>query len=163
MKKQPEIIVGWREWVALPQLGVPAVKAKIDTGARTSALHADAIEPYTDTRGRRRVAFVVHPLQGDTSVEIACAADLVERRRITDSGGHAELRYVVRTDLALGGLVWPIELSLAGRDAMRFRMLLGRTALSGHAIINPSRSHLTGTDLSGIYPVRKPGRKSKPR
>lgn len=162
MRTQPKISVGWREWVALPQLGVPAVKAKLDTGARTSALHAEAIEPYTDAHGRRRVAFVVHPVQGNTSVAIACSADVVDRRRITGSGGHAELRYVVRTDLALGGQIWPIELSLAGRDAMRFRMLLGRTALAGRVIIDPGRSLLTGADLAAVWTSAKPGRKIKP-
>ena len=139
MGKMAKITLGWREWVALPQLGVAAVRAKIDTGARTSALHADAIELFS-MRGRERVRFLVHPAPGVPV--LACTADLLDRRRITDSGGHAEMRYVIRTDVCLGGVTWPIELGLATRPAMRFRMLLGRTAVQGRFVIDPSKSYV---------------------
>lgn len=150
MKRTPGITAGWREWVALPQLGIPAVKAKLDTGARTSALHAHDIEVFTEN-GVQRVRFTVHPVQRNTSVSLTCVADVADRRRITDSGGHAESRYLIETELALGGAVWPIKLSLTNRDPMRFRMLLGRTAMRGHMVVDPGRSFVTGAQLENPY------------
>ena len=137
------ITIGWREWVALPELGIPSIKAKVDTGARTSSLHPAEIEPFSEG-GRERVRFRVHPLQETTSVEIVCEADVVDFRRITNSGGQSEERYVIRTPIRVGSEIWPIEISLSNRETMTFRMLLGRTALRGHLLIDAGRSHMTG-------------------
>jgi hypothetical protein len=139
----PRIDVGWREWLALPELGIPAIKAKIDTGARTSALHGFRVAPFC-RRGTDMVRFDIHPLQARTDVMISCAAALVDRRWVSDSGGHRELRYVISTLLRLGDDEWPIEVSLTDRDPMRFRMLLGRTAMHGRLTVIPDASYLLG-------------------
>jgi hypothetical protein len=135
--------VGWREWVRLADLGVAAIKAKIDTGARTSVLHAFAIEPF-----RREddlwVRFEVHPLQRSSAVRIKCEAPAVGERAVRNSGGQVERRYIIETSLMIGERAWPIELALANRDQMGFRMLLGRTALDGKAVVEPGRSYLVG-------------------
>lgn len=135
--------IGWREWVRLADLGVAAIKAKIDTGARTSALHAFAIEPFRRT-GRLWVRFEVHPLQRSGTVKIRCEAPAIDERAVRNSGGQVERRYIIETSIVLGNRSWPIELALANRDQMGFRMLLGRTALEGRALIEPGRSFLAG-------------------
>jgi hypothetical protein len=135
--------VGWREWVRLADLGVAAIKAKIDTGARTSALHAFAIEPFR-RGGALWVRFEVHPMQRSNAVKIKCEAPAIDERAVRNSGGQVERRYIIETHLMLGDRSWPIELALANRDQMGFRMLLGRTALEGRALIEPGRSFLAG-------------------
>jgi len=135
--------VGWREWVRLADLGVAAIKAKIDTGARTSALHAFAIEPFR-LAGTVWVRFEVHPIQRSSSVKIKCEAPAIDERAVRNSGGLVERRYIIETRLMLGDRAWPIELALTNRDQMGFRMLLGRTALEGRALIEPGRSYLIG-------------------
>jgi len=138
-----DLTIGWREWVALPDLGLPAIKAKIDTGARTSALHAFYVEPFT-SGGQPRVRFGIHPLQRRKSPVLHCEAPLLDRRRVSDSGGHHELRYVIETSLTLGPESWPIEVTLTNRDTMVFRMLIGRTGLPKRTAIEPAKSYLTG-------------------
>ena len=135
--------VGWREWVRLTDLGVAAIKAKIDTGARTSALHAFAIEPFRRS-GALWVRFEVHPLQRSSTVKIKCEAPAVDERSVRNSGGLVERRYIIETRLMLGDRAWPIELALANRDQMGFRMLLGRTALKRGVLVEPNRSFLAG-------------------
>jgi hypothetical protein len=141
----PSLLLGWREWVALPGLGLPAVKAKIDTGARTSTLHAFYLESYRH-RGERWVRFGVHPLQRRTDVVVHCTAPVLDRRTVRDSGGHRERRYVVATEVRIGTALWPVEMTLTNRDSMLFRMLLGRTAMRGRVRIDPGRSFLCGRE-----------------
>ncbi|MBK1717071.1 ATP-dependent zinc protease [Thiocystis violacea] len=135
--------LGWREWLALPDLGLTLVKAKIDTGARTSTLHAFYVDTFR-RRGRLHARFGVHPLQRRTDVVIHGEAPVIDQRRVSDSGGHREERYVIQTRLSLTGQEWPIEVTLTNRESMLFRMLLGRTAVAGRALVDPDRSFLAG-------------------
>lgn len=140
LRKYPYI--GWREWVSLPGLGIQHIKAKVDTGARTSALHAFSLKPFED-EGKKKISFEIHPLQHDTTQVIACVADVVDRRLVTDSGGHEEERYVIQTPITIALQTWPIEITLTERENMLFRMLLGRSALRKRFIVNPARSFIT--------------------
>ncbi len=137
------INLGWREWVALPDLDIPRLKVKVDTGARTSCLHTFRTEPYTEN-GERRVRFWVHPVQNNLHHVVECDAAVLDERTVSDSGGHRELRLVINTRLVIGETVWPIEMTLTNRDSMRFRMLLGRTAMAGRSVIFPEASYLAG-------------------
>lgn len=142
-----EKVLGWREWVSLPELGITWIKAKVDTGARTSALHAFELEPFK--RGDKDwVRFSVHPLQGESDTVIQCESPVLERRDVTDSGGHLENRPVIETELVLGSLSKRIELTLTDRDTMRFKMLLGRTAMRPNLLVYPSQSFKLGGSAS---------------
>lgn len=140
--RNDKIVLGWREWVALPELGLDKIKAKVDTGARTSALHAFELRTFSD-RGVARVEFKMHPNQRDTETVVVCTADIKDERVVTDSGGHKEMRCVIETPVRIGAQTWPIELTLTSRDDMLFRMLLGRTAMQGRVVVDPSRSYLS--------------------
>ena len=135
--------LGWREWVSLPDLGLSKIKAKVDTGARTSALHAYFVEPYEDGE-ILRVRFGVHPIQGDEETSIICDAPVFEERQVTDSGGHTESRFFIQTSLLIGATQHNIEMSLTNRDTMKFRMLLGRTSLKGQFSVDPELSFCSG-------------------
>jgi hypothetical protein len=148
-------VTGWREWVALPALGIPAIKAKIDTGARTSALHTFDLETFADN-GLEYARFRLHPLQKRTDIELTCIAPVLEQRIVRDSGGHAEERLVIRSDIVLGSMNWPIEITLTNRDDMMFRMLLGRSALRGaELIVDPAASYRFGRKLARVYKQHK--------
>ena len=143
-------MLGWREWVALPELKLAKIKAKIDTGARSSALHAFAIEPYRKG-GQRWVMFAIHPLQKNCDVAIECHAPVKDRRMVTDSGGHKQRRYVIETPLVLWQSVIRAEMTLTNRDTMRFRMLLGRTAMDARFVIDAGASYLQGSPDKDEY------------
>jgi hypothetical protein len=136
-------ILGWREWVTLPELNIKHIKAKIDTGARSSALHAFAIEPY-QKHNQPWVMFAIHPEQNNTELVIECHAAVKDRRIVSDSGGHKQRRYVIETQLLLGSAVINAEMTLTNRDSMLFRMLIGRTTLNDRFMINSSASFCQG-------------------
>lgn len=135
-------VVGWREWIGLPSLGVDKIKAKVDTGARTSALHAHRITKFTKDNATY-VRFFVHPTQRKKRPEIECTALVVDERNVKNSGGKATKRFVIRTQIKVGDATWPIELTLTNRDEMGFRMLLGRQAVRRRFLVDPGRSYVT--------------------
>lgn len=139
----PKPVIGWREWIALPELGIDRIKAKVDTGARSSSLHA-----YDFRRFRRGgiswVRFRVHPVQRNHRVTVEAEARVIGQRKVRTSSGHDSLRWVVETDAMIGGERWPIEITLTRRDSMGFRMLLGRQAVRGHFMVDPGRSFING-------------------
>ena len=145
-QKKPLPVVGWREWLSLPDLGIQAIKAKIDTGARSSAIHAFDIKTRS-LRGRTRLRFKVHPYQHNSHETWESEAYVIDKRHIRNSGGSTELRYVILTTAQLGEYEWPIELTLTNRDVMGFRMLLGRQAVRGRFLIDPRRSFLVSRAL----------------
>jgi hypothetical protein len=136
-------LIGWREWVCLPELGIKYLKAKIDTGARSSSLHAFDIEPF-EQDGQAWVRFKVNPVQRKDDRWVDATAPLIETRSIRSSSGQAQLRPVIRTPLQMFGQRFEIELTLADRYQMGFRMLLGREAFRRRFIIDPGRSFLGG-------------------
>lgn len=141
--KNQLLTLGWREWVALPDLGLPAIKVKVDSGARTSALHAFYTEKY-QLDSVDMVKFLIHPIQKNYDFHVECHAPIIDFREVIDSGGLKEMRYVIETCIVIGTVSWPIELNLTNRDTMRFRMLLGRRAIEARAVIDPVASYLNG-------------------
>jgi hypothetical protein len=142
MKPLAKPFIGWREWVSLPELGIEKIKAKVDTGARTSALHAFSLNPFFED-GMQKIQFNIHPFQRCSEPTISCIAHVVDKRIVTDSGGHEEERFVIQTPITIAGQTWSIEITLTERESMLFRMLLGRSALRKRFIINPARSFVT--------------------
>ncbi|MCG9683437.1 ATP-dependent zinc protease [Vibrio sp. Isolate23] len=136
-----KVVVGWREWVSLPQLGIERIKAKVDTGARTSCLHTFSIEEFRKSH-QAWVRFWVHPHQADEQTVVQCESPVVDQRLVRDSGGHQTQRYVIETLLVAGELSFPIEMTLTPRDDMKFRMLLGRTSLATNILVDPASSFL---------------------
>ncbi len=148
LKKEPLKIVGWREWVAFPEFGGPSVRAKVDTGARTSAIHARNVK-ITMREGREIAEFDIYPHQRDSQTVLHCRAPIVARRRIRNSGGDVQDRVIVRTTIRLGEDVFEIDLSLTRRDQMGYRMLLGRRALKKRYVVDSGRSYVQGPSKSG--------------
>lgn len=143
--------VGWKEWVSLPEIDIPAIKAKIDTGARTSALHTYQLERLSKN-GKDIVRFNIHPLQKNTDNLIACESEILDMRTVKDSGGHKEERIFIQTPITIHDKTWDIEISLTSRENMLFRMLLGRTALvSGGMIVSPELKYTAGRQLEATY------------
>ncbi len=153
--------IGWREWVSFPYLGIPAIKAKIDTGARTSVLHAFSIKAIKH-KGVAKVRFGLHPYQRRRDIELYCVAEIIDQRWVTDSGGHREKRYVIRTPIRMGDEEWSIEVTLTNRDTMLFRMLLGRSALKNRFTVDASTSFRMGRwNGSRIVLKKKPKKKKQ--
>lgn len=152
MKKSDLPVIGWREWVGLPELGVQRIKAKVDTGARSSSLHAVDLEDF-EKDGAKWVRFTIHPIQRETKKAIEAEAKVLEYRSVRSSSGNASTRPVIVTNVKLLGLTWPVELTLANRDDMGFRMLLGREAFRKRFAIDAGSSYYGG----------KPKPKKKPK
>ena len=142
-RREPLETLGWREWAGLPDLGVARIKAKLDTGARTSALHAFDLERF-ERDGVDMVRFEIHPKQRSASGAVVAEGAVIDERWVRNSGGQRELRPVIQTTVAIGARAWPIELTLTRRDEMGFRMLLGRQALRRRALVDPGRSYRAG-------------------
>ncbi len=142
-RKPEKTCIGWREWIGFPELGVDRMKAKIDTGAKTSAIHAFRIKKTGDAEDPR-VEFYLHPVQRRKNPEVRCSARLVDERPIKSSNGALEIRYVIVTPMQLGSSIWNVELTLTDRDQMGFRALVGRAAIRKRYIVDPSASFLMG-------------------
>lgn len=160
------LTLGWVEWCRLPQLGLPAIKAKIDTGARTSALHAFTVEPFGPV-SRPRIRFGIHPIPEQKEFEVFCSADILDRREVTSSNGETELRYVIETTLGIGDHEWPVQFTLSDREGMSFHMLVGRQALNAfpheEPLVAPSLAFQQAPLSYDVYdemdrqvPVRRP-------
>ena len=133
------LILGWQEWVSLPELGLHALKAKIDTGAKTSALHTHRIEPFGTTK-RPMVRFTVHPNPKRPDLEVSATAAVIDQREVTSSNGERQLRFVIATRVQIGPLAWPIEVTLTNRERMSYRMLIGRQAIRPNVLVDPDAS-----------------------
>lgn len=138
-----KVLIGCEEWCAFPTLGIPAVKARVDSGAKTSSLHAVNIQPFK-RRGHKWVSFEIHPLQDTRKTVVRCEAPVVDRRKVRSSSGDAEKRLVVKVPLQLGDRTWDVEVTLTNRDSMGYRMLLGREAMVGRMLVDPEASFLQG-------------------
>lgn len=152
------LVLGWEEWAALPDLGLSAIKVKVDTGARTSALHAVFVEPFGPARNRM-VRFGVHPIPRRSDIEIICIAPLIDRREVRSSNGEREERYVIKTPIAIAQRAWPIEITLTNRQMMTYRMLLGRQAISAGILVDPGASFRQPKLGYKLYPevgIRRP-------
>jgi len=143
--KKPREVIGWREWVGLPEFGIDVVKAKIDTGARTSALHAFRLSTFTRD-GQDWARFEIHPHQRTALDAITVEAPVVDMRRVRSSNGEIQDRPVIRTDIVIQGHRWPIEITLTSRDEMGFRILIGRAAIRRRFVVDPARSFTGESD-----------------
>jgi len=140
---QNKVILGSEEWCSFPELGIPTIKARVDSGAKTSALHAINIAPFIKNDANW-VKFDINPIQNNIKTVIHCEAPMVDKRIVKSSSGFREHRYVIQTQIAIGDAKWPIEMTLTNRDSMGFRMLLGREAMSGRILVDPEQKYLLG-------------------
>lgn len=140
-------MIGWREWAALPQLGIAYIKPKIDTGARSSSLHVSVVEEF-ERDGKTFVRFKVHPIQRNKDFGVKAEAEVLEYRNVRSSSGQKSRRPVILTEIEILGQRWPIELTLANRDEMGFRMLLGREAVRGRFLVDAGKSYYGGKPLA---------------
>jgi hypothetical protein len=161
IEPQP-FVIGWEEWLSLPALGLPAIKAKVDTGAKTSALHAFLIEPFNEG-GRPFVRFGIHPIPGRDDIEVFCTSPLVDRREVTSSNGDKESRYVISTAVTMGARTWDIEVTLTNREGMAYRMLLGRQAIRDGMLVDPAASFRQRKLSHRLYEPNRPARSTEPR
>ncbi len=136
------LLIGWREWAQLPELNIPLIKVKVDTGAKTSALHAYDIKIIKSDQ-KEFVEFVIHPIQTNDKICVPCLAEIIGMKTIKSSNGHKQIRPVIRTPIKIGNHSWDIEVTLTNRDIMHHRMLLGRTAML-NLLLNPSKSYYQG-------------------
>ncbi len=153
---RPPRLIGWREWLSLETFGIDRIKVKVDTGARTSALHAFAIESVGTRGGVEWIRFVVHPAQRSATPAVPVECPLVGHRWVRSSDGRQTLRPVVRCRMRLGLTVWNGDVTLVRRDLMGFRMLLGRRALKRRFLVDCSRSFLGGLELAEASACREP-------
>ena len=142
-----KVILGSEEWCSFPELGIPTIKARVDSGAKTSALHAINIAPFIKNENNW-VKFDINPIQNNQKTVIHCEAPLIDKRIVKSSSGFREQRYVIQTNLQIGSSQWPIEMTLTNRDSMGFRMLLGREAMSGRVLVDPEQKYLLGQPTS---------------
>ncbi len=158
MPQNEKSIIGSEEWCALPELGLPAVKARVDSGARTSSLHAFNIQVF-EREGMPHVRFDVHPIQGNRKIIKRCEARMIARREVRSSSGHLEQRPVIAARVELGGQAWDIEITLTNRDPMGYRMLLGREAMVGRYLVDPERSfafgRMSSTKVASFYETKR--------
>ena len=147
------LVIGWREWVGLPDLGIESIKVKVDTGARSSSLHAYDVETF-ERHGMQWVRFKVHPVQRRTDLEVEAEAQVLDFRSVRSSSGKASLRPVIVTRVELRGVTWPVELTLANRDEMGFRMLLGRQAFRHRFLVDGGKSYYGGKPKKKIRRLR---------
>ncbi|MBC5839402.1 30S ribosomal protein S6--L-glutamate ligase [Flavobacterium muglaense] len=142
-----KVILGSEEWCSFPELGIPTIKARVDSGAKTSALHAINIAPFIKNESNW-VRFDINPIQNNLKTVIHCEAPLIDKRIVKSSSGFREHRYVIQTNLQIGDATWAIEMTLTNRDSMGFRMLLGREAMSGRVLVDPEQKYLLGQPTS---------------
>lgn len=142
------LTVGWREWIRLPDLSAEAIKAKVDTGAASSSLHAFHMERFV-AEGLQMVRFEIHPRQRTRAAAVTVEAEIIEERAVRNPGGRREVRPVIRTQVEWAGLSWWTEFNLTRRSEMGFRMLLGRQALAGRFLVDPGKSFLGGRPPDG--------------
>lgn len=148
MKERALDIIGWREWVGLPEWGIKFIKAKVDSGAKSSSIHATNLEEFKKD-GESWVRFRIHPVQRNSDTEVTVETKIIEYRSVRSSSGKASLRPVVKTNIELLGTVWPIEITLANRDEMGFRMLLGRDAFRNRFCVDAGKSYYNGNPKKG--------------
>lgn len=165
MSVKSKMVVGCEEWCSFPGLKIPAVKARVDSGAKTSSLHAYNIHTFKRD-DQTWVNFEVHPVQRNRKTIVACEAPVIDRRFVKSSSGDRERRYVISTSMQLGDKIWDVELTLANRDSMGYRMLLGREAMINRVLIDPGESFCQGqrskSEIARFYGILLKPKKTKP-